>query len=98
MSTVENPFRYFRRNGDYLLFERGIDLCPETVRLWWNRLGPLFPADMKRHGKAQNIVRRQAEVTPPGMIASGGEELASDRRLPTDHFAPTSQKAQHRER
>lgn len=21
---------------------RGIDLCHETVRLWWNRLGPMF--------------------------------------------------------
>jgi hypothetical protein len=23
-----------------LLFERGIDVCHETVRLWWNRFGP----------------------------------------------------------
>jgi putative transposase len=25
------------RNVEDLLFERGIDLCHETVRLWWNR-------------------------------------------------------------
>jgi hypothetical protein len=25
-----------------LLFERGIDICHETVRLWWTRFGPLF--------------------------------------------------------
>jgi hypothetical protein len=31
-----------------LLFERGIDLCHETVRLWWNRIGPLFAADIRR--------------------------------------------------
>jgi putative transposase len=30
------------RNVGDLLFERGIDLCLETVRLWWNRFGPLF--------------------------------------------------------
>jgi len=31
-----------------LLFERGYDLCHETVRLWWNRFGPLFAADIRR--------------------------------------------------
>ena len=28
------------RNVEDLLFERGIDMCHETVRLWWNRFGP----------------------------------------------------------
>jgi len=36
------------RNVDDLLFERGIDLCHETVRLWWNRFGPMFAADICR--------------------------------------------------
>ena len=36
------------RNVEELLFERGIDLCHETVRLWWNRFGPLFAADIRR--------------------------------------------------
>lgn len=36
------------RNVEDLLFERGIDICHETVRLWWNRFGPLFAADIKR--------------------------------------------------
>ncbi len=26
------------RNVEDLLFERGIDICHERVRLWWNRL------------------------------------------------------------
>lgn len=30
------------RNVDDLLSERGIDICHETVRHWWNRFGPLF--------------------------------------------------------
>ena len=36
------------RNVEDLLFERGIDLCHETIRLWWNRFGPLFAADIRR--------------------------------------------------
>jgi putative transposase len=36
------------RNVEDLLFERGIDLCHETVRLWWNRFGPLFAADIRQ--------------------------------------------------
>jgi len=27
------------RNVEDLLFERGIDICHETVRQWWNRFG-----------------------------------------------------------
>lgn len=36
------------RNVEDLLFERGIDLCRETVRLRWNRSGLLFAADVDR--------------------------------------------------
>ena len=36
------------RNVEDLLFERGIDICHETVRVWWNRFGPMFAADIKR--------------------------------------------------
>ncbi len=36
------------RNVEDLLFERGIDICHETVRFWWNRFGPMFAADIKR--------------------------------------------------
>ena len=35
------------RNVEDLLFERGIDICHETVRLWWNRFGPMFAADIR---------------------------------------------------
>ena len=30
------------RNVEDLLHERGIDICHETVRYWWNRFGPMF--------------------------------------------------------
>ena len=36
------------RNVEDLLAGRGIAVCHETVRLWWNRFGPLFAADIKR--------------------------------------------------
>jgi len=41
------------RNVEDLLFERGIDICHETVRLWWNRFGPLFAADIRRQRVSQ---------------------------------------------
>ena len=36
------------RNVEDLLFERGIDICHETVRFWWNRFGPVFAAGIRR--------------------------------------------------
>ena len=30
------------RHVDDLLHERGIDVCDESARHWWNRFGPLF--------------------------------------------------------
>ena len=36
------------RNVEDLLFERGIDICHETVRLWWNRFGPMFASEILR--------------------------------------------------
>lgn len=36
------------RNVEDLLFERGIDLCYEMVRPWWNSFGPLSAGDIRR--------------------------------------------------
>ena len=36
------------RNVEDLLFERGIDVCHETVRLWWNRFGPMFAGEIRK--------------------------------------------------
>ena len=36
------------RNVEDLLFERGIDICHETVRHWWNRFGPMFAGEVRR--------------------------------------------------
>ncbi len=42
------------RQVEDLLFERGIDICHETVRFWWNRFGPLFAAEIRRR-RAANL-------------------------------------------
>ena len=36
------------RNVEDLLHERGIDICHETVRFWWNRFGPMFSAEIRK--------------------------------------------------
>jgi putative transposase len=36
------------RNVEDLLFESGIGICHETVRLWWNRFGSMFAGEIRR--------------------------------------------------
>ncbi len=36
------------RQVEDLLFERGIDICHETVRYWWNRFGPMFASEIRK--------------------------------------------------
>ena len=36
------------RNVEDLLVQRGIDICHETVRLRWNRFGPMFAAKIRK--------------------------------------------------
>jgi putative transposase len=40
------------RQVEDLLHERGIDICYETVRAWWNRFGPVFAADIRKKRSA----------------------------------------------
>ena len=46
------------RQVEDLLFERGIEICYETVRCGWNRFGPLFAAEIRtrrvHHGSYSN--------------------------------------------
>ena len=37
------------RNVEDLLHERGVDVCHETVRYWWNRFGPMFASEIRRN-------------------------------------------------
>jgi putative transposase len=36
------------RQVEDLLFERGIDICHETMRFWWNRFGPMFAEEIRK--------------------------------------------------
>ena len=36
------------RQVEDILSERGIDICHETVRYWWNSFGPMFAGEIRR--------------------------------------------------
>ena len=40
------------RQVEDLLDERGIDICHESVRVWWNRFGPTFAAEIRKKRSA----------------------------------------------
>ena len=44
------------RQVEDILLERGIDICHETVRYWWNRFAPVFA------GEIQKAARRPARL------------------------------------
>jgi putative transposase len=48
MMYVRYPHPLSLRQVEDLLFERGIDICHETVRLWWNQFGPIFAAEVRK--------------------------------------------------
>jgi putative transposase len=37
------------RNVEDLLHERGIDVSHETIRFWWNKFGPIFASEIRKH-------------------------------------------------
>ena len=42
------------RQVEDILAERGIDICHETVRFWWQRFGPMFASEIRK----KRIVQR----------------------------------------
>ena len=44
------------RQVEDLLFERGIDICHETIRFWWNRFGPMFAKEIRKRRIQNSIV------------------------------------------
>ena len=46
------------RDVEDILFERGIDICHETVRLWWNRFGPMFAAEIRKRRVQSHLYSR----------------------------------------
>jgi putative transposase len=45
--TMYVRFPLSLRNVADLLFERGIDICHQTVRHRWNRFGSMFAGDIR---------------------------------------------------
>jgi putative transposase len=41
-------FRLSLRNVEDLLHECGLEISHDTVRDWWNRVGPMFAAEIRR--------------------------------------------------
>ena len=40
------------RQVEDVLHERGVDICHETVRYWWHKLGPVLSQEMKSKRRA----------------------------------------------
>jgi len=36
------------RQAEDIQFERGIDICHETIRFWWNRFDPMFANEIRK--------------------------------------------------
>jgi putative transposase len=49
------------RNLEDLLAARGIDICHETVRFWWERFGSMFASEIRRK---RNAHMRQHQAPP----------------------------------
>jgi hypothetical protein len=85
------------RNSEDLLFERGIDICHETVRLWWNRFGPMFAGeirrkqvDRRRQRKRQadplvSVSRSSGRRKRRAQGAEGGNQPSKDRQWVCNH-------------
>ena len=47
VAMMDVRFPVSLRNVEDLLVERGIDVCHDTVRLWWNRFGQIGRASCR---------------------------------------------------
>ena len=62
------------RNVEDLLAERGIDICHETVRLWWNRFGPIFAGEIRSQRIDDLISLAQREIAWAFGVGEDGSE------------------------
>jgi len=67
------------RNVEDLAFERGIDICHETVRKWVSRFGPMFAAKIRKrrvHAMRQHGTVKANANTPFAQRAGGPSDFA----------------------
>ena len=71
------------RQVEDLLFERGIDICYETVRFWWNCFGPMFAAEIRK--RRVDVKHLHADVE-----AVSGRHRQCPRHQHAEHVAMRS--------
>lgn len=91
------------RKVEDLLFERGIDLCHEIVRMWWNRFGPMFAGDIRRQrvSRMRGFRQWRCLVTNVGSRSksrsSTFRKLSGNRTYPiTTRWATSGEKSGYR--
>ncbi len=62
------------RQVEDVLFERGIDICHETVRFWWNRSGPIFAAKVRKRRIHDHRCCSQWRLPPDEVFARINDE------------------------
>ena len=67
------------RNVEDLLAERGIDVCHETVRFWWNRFGPTFASEIRRK-RVEGHCQTKCTLTVKGALHIDLEPAAAVAR------------------
>ena len=72
-------FRLSLRNVEDLLHERGVDVSHETIRLWWNRFGAIFAAEIRRN----RISRMRILQVFAAVHSSGHNHFNQERHLYT---------------
>ncbi len=63
------------RDVDDLLNEKGFDNSHKTVRIWWNRSGPLFVRKIKKR-RSKQLISSQI-LSPIGILKPFGSQFRS---------------------
>ena len=71
------------RQVEDILFERGIDICHETVRYWWNRFGPIFAGEIRKRRVHGATGRTGAGILMRCLSASTARDIIYGARLTT---------------
>ena len=74
------------RQVEDILFERGIDICHETIRYWWNRFGPLFAGEVRSWRLPRDATTRTGAGTSM-------RSLSGSTARDTPYGAPSTMKA-----
>ena len=93
MMYIRHPLSL--RQVEDLLFERGIDICHETVRFWWNRFGPIFAAEILEAPRPSSVIFPMALASGSGVRQDQWRDILfvarrRSRRRKCSKFLPRS--------